>query len=137
MSLNQFTQMFPSGVENSEYAKFFTGTSYLAPLVSNKEISASNVTFEAGCRNNWHIHHGVNQVLICTAGEGWYQVEGQKAQKLKGGDVVDIPAGVKHWHGAAKDSWFSHIAIMPLKEGASNEWCGPVSDDEYLAVHSN
>lgn len=124
-------QMFPLGEKNDAYAQYFIGQSYLAPLLNNDDVAAFNVTFEPRCRNNWHIHHGAGQQLICTAGEGWYQQEGKPAQRLKAGDVVDIPAEVKHWHGAAKDSWFSHIAIAVKKPNTSNEWFEAVSDAEY------
>ena len=92
------------------------------------------MTFEPGCRNNWHIHHakqGGGQIFICTAGEGWYQEEGKPVQSLQPGDVVEIPAEVKHWHGAKKDSWFSHLAIECPGEETSNEWCEPVTDEQY------
>lgn len=101
---------------------------------SDCAIAVANVTFEPGCRNNWYIHHakkGGGQVLLCTEGEGWYQEEGKEAQSLKPGVVVQIPANVKHWHGAKKDSWFSHIAIEVPGKDTSNEWCEPVSDEEY------
>ena len=106
------------------------------PLVIDKEskLNLFNVTFEPGCRNNWHIHHSTNgggQILICTAGEGWYQEEGKEKVSLTPGKVIQIPANVKHWHGAKKDSWFSHIAIEVPGENASNEWCEPVTDDIY------
>lgn len=122
--------MFPKGEPNTAYAKYFTGNSYLAPLLK-EGLPMSNVTFEPRCRNNWHIHHKANQILICVGGEGWYQEWGKPAQRLKPGDVVNIPAEVKHWHGATADSWFQHIAIGVAKEGASNEWLEPVSDEEY------
>lgn len=94
----------------------------------------SNVTFEPGCRNNWHIHHGARQILICVGGEGWYQEWGKPAIKLKAGNVVDIPEGVKHWHGATKDSWFQHIATHVATGGeSSNEWLEPVTDERYAA----
>ncbi|WP_109078375.1 cupin domain-containing protein [Aggregatibacter kilianii] len=134
MTQTTFQQMFPQGEENTAYARYFTGISYLAPL-ANGDANVANVTFEPGCRNFWHIHHGANQILICTAGEGWYQEAGKSAQRLKEGDVIDIPAGVKHWHGATKDGWFSHISVMVPKPGISTEWCEPVSDAEYFAVH--
>ena len=132
---------FPKGQPNSAYARYFTGNSYLAPLkpVNLAEGEAtvlpmSNVTFEHGCRNNWHIHHGARQVLICVSGEGWYQEWGKPAIKLKAGDVVDIPEGVKHWHGATKDSWFQHIATHVATGGEStNEWLEPVTDEQYAA----
>ena len=98
---------------------------------------AANVTFEPGCRNNWHIHHadkGGGQLLICTAGEGWYQEEGKAAVSLHEGSVVMIPANVKHWHGAKKDSWFCHIAVEVPGEHCKNEWCEPVSDEEYTKL---
>lgn len=122
--------MFPQGQPNSAYAAYFTGNSYLAPLSGGK-VPLSNVTFEPRCRNNWHIHHKGGQVLICVGGRGWYQEWGKPARELKPGDVVEIPAEVKHWHGAACDSWFQHIAFGIPTEGASNEWLEPVTDEEY------
>lgn len=125
--------MFPIGEPNTAYAKYFIGQSYLAP-VSSEQIGIANVTFEPGCRNNWHIHHatkGGGQILICVGGEGWYQEWGKPARKLLPGDVVNIPANVKHWHGAAADSWFSHLAMSPDGENVSNEWLEPVTDEEY------
>lgn len=126
---------FGLGEENTAYEEYFIGKSYLNMLTdSDCAIAVANVTFEPGCRNNWHIHHakkGGGQVLLCTEGEGWYQEEGKEAQSLKPGVVVQIPANVKHWHGAKKDSWFSHIAIEVPGEDTSNEWCEPVSDEEY------
>ena len=118
---------------------FFSGNSYLNPLTDSEKTSLhlSNVTFEPGCRNNWHIHHakkGGGQILICTAGEGWYQEEGKDAVSLKEGDVITIAPEVKHWHGAKKDSWFSHIAVEVPGEETSNEWCESVSDEEYNAL---
>ena len=121
---------FGRGAENTAHAKYFTGKSYLAPL-TDKGIHASNVVFEPGCRNNWHIHHKGGQILLVTGGNGWYQEWGKPARKLKEGDVVNIPAGVKHWHGAARDSFFAHIAIAVPAEGAKNEWLEEVSDAEY------
>ena len=108
----------------------FTGQSYLHMLVTS-DISVGNVTFEPGCRNHWHIHHGKGQVLLVTGGRGWYQEWGKPARELKAGDVVDIPAEVKHWHGAAKDSWFAHLAIEVANVSGSNEWCEEVADDQY------
>ena len=127
---------FGLGKENSAYARFFVGTSYLNPLTEPGQcpVFLANVTFEPGCRNNWHIHHakeGGGQLLICTAGEGWYQEAGREAQSLTPGTVIVIPAGVKHWHGAKKDAWFSHIAIEMPGEDCSNEWLEPVSDETY------
>lgn len=127
--------VFGLGKENVDFAKYFIGKSYLNPLTNPKEtVFLANVTFEPGCRNNWHIHHatkGGGQILICVAGEGWYQEEGKKAVKLSKGMVITIPPEVKHWHGATKDSWFSHIAVEVPGENTSNEWCEPVSDSEY------
>lgn len=123
-------QVFPTGEPNTAYAKYFIGNSYLAPLLS-EGLPIANVTFEPRCRNNWHVHHRGGQILICVGGEGWYQEWGKPAQKLHPGDVVNIPAEVKHWHGAAADSWFQHIAIAVPAEGASNEWLEPVTDEEY------
>lgn len=126
---------FGMGEPNVSYAKYFIGQSYLKPLTDPKEtVFIANVTFEPGCRNNWHIHHadkGGGQLLICVDGEGWYQEEGKQAQSLKPGDVVTIPPEVKHWHGAKKDCWFSHLAVEVPGENTSNEWCEPVTDQEY------
>lgn len=124
------TVLFGLGNENTAYARYFTGKSYLQPLAKNG-INAANVTFEPKTRNNWHIHHKTGQTLFAVAGRGWYQEWGKPAQELKAGDVVEIPEGVKHWHGAAKDSWFTHIAVSVPNEGASAEWLEPVTDDEY------
>lgn len=128
--------IFGLGSPNDAFAQYFTGQSYLNPLVDieDTDIFLANVTFEPGCRNNWHIHNaksGGGQILICTAGEGWYQEEGCEAQSLKPGVVVNIKPGVKHWHGAKKDSWFSHIAVEIPGEDASNEWLEPVDDEQY------
>ncbi|MDE5985553.1 MAG: carboxymuconolactone decarboxylase family protein [Eubacterium sp.] len=128
--------MFGIGEPNAAYAKYFTGNSYLKPLTDpdRDNLFLANVTFEPGCRNNWHIHKaekGGGQILICVEGNGWYQEFGKKAQALKEGDVVAIPPNVKHWHGAASDSWFSHIAVEVAGENTSNEWCEPVADEEY------
>ena len=130
--------IFPIGEPNTAYAKYFIGNSYLAP-VSSEQVSIDNVTFEPSCRNNWHIHHatsGGGQLLICVAGEGWYQEWGKPARKLLPGDVVNIPANVKHWHGASRDHWFAHLAISPQGENTSNEWLEPVTDDQYLPLHN-
>ena len=132
---NEFEKhnMFKTGQANTAYAKYFIGNSYLNPL-NKDELFLANVTFEPGCRNNWHIHHstsGGGQILVCTCGEGWYQEEGKPAISLSEGTVINIPANVKHWHGAKKDSWFSHIAIEVPGENCSNEWCEKVSDEEY------
>ena len=127
---------FGTGNPNDAFAKYFVGNSFLNPLTNPKDTAVflANVTFEPGCRNNWHIHHAKNgggQLLICTAGEGWYQEEGKDAVELKEGTVITIPPEVKHWHGAKKDSWFSHIAVEVPGEETSNEWCEEVSDEEY------
>ena len=122
--------IFPKGKTNDAYAQYFNGTSYLQAL-STEGVTIANVTFEPGCRNFWHIHHKGGQILLVTGGRGWYQQWEKPALALKPGDVVNIPAGVKHWHGAAKDSWFSHLAVAVPAEGASNEWLEQVSDEEY------
>lgn len=127
---------FGTGNPNDAFAKYFVGNSFLNPLTNPKDIAVflANVTFEPGCRNNWHNHHaksGGGQLLICTAGEGWYQEEGKDAVELKEGTVITIPPEVKHWHGAKKDSWFSHIAVEVPGEETSNEWCEEVNDEEY------
>ncbi len=133
------TQTYVSPFDRGElnpYGQFFQGTSYLK-MLSTEQVPVGNVTFEPGCRNNWHIHHaekGGGQILLVTEGRGWYQEWGKPAQALKPGDVVNIPAGVKHWHGAAADSWFAHLAIEVPGENASNEWCEPVSDEDYAAL---
>lgn len=130
------TLMFPIGNPNDGFAQFFIGQSYLAP-VSTEQMTMFNVTFEPGCRNNWHIHHadkGGGQIEICVGGRGWYQEWGKPARELHPGDIVNIPAGVKHWHGAASDSWFSHLAIEVEGENTSNEWLEPVDDDQYKAL---
>lgn len=127
--------VFGKGAFNKAYAQYFTGKSYLNVLNDVKcPVVLSNVTFEPGCRNAWHIHHASKdggQMLICTAGEGWYQEEGKEAVSLTPGTVIQIPANVKHWHGAKKDSWFSHIAFEIPGEDASTEWCEPVDDETY------
>lgn len=125
--------LFPVGEPNDAFKQYFIGQSYLAP-VSNEQVGIFNVTFEPGCRNNWHIHHakkGSGQILICIGGRGYYQEWGKEAQVLNPGDVVNIPPEVKHWHGAAKDSWFSHLAVEVPGEDCSNEWLEPVSDEHY------
>ena len=129
----QNTIFFPIGAPNDAYAKYFIGQSYLAP-VSTEQVPIFNVTFEPGCRNNWHIHHakkGGGQMLICVGGRGYYQEWGKDPVELTPGTVVNIPTDVKHWHGAAPDSWFSHLAVEVPGEGNSNEWCEPVTDEEY------
>ncbi len=127
--------VFGKGCENSAYAQYFIGKSFLNPLTDPKcGLFLANVTFEPGCRNNWHIHHaksGGGQMLVCTAGDGRYCEEGKEPVSLTPGTVVAIPANVRHWHGAKKDSWFSHIAFEIPGEGCSTEWCEPVGDEEY------
>ncbi len=127
---------FPEGVPNQLYASYFQGQSYLAPLGGDRH-PVSNVTFEPACRNNWHIHHDARQILICVSGEGWYQEWGKPAQHLQAGDVVDIPVGVKHWHGATRDSWFQHVVFhipaTPLAGDTltGNEWLEPLPNELY------
>lgn len=130
---------WPKGNPNDAYAQYFTGQSHLAPIhpknlaEGEKTIqSYANVTFEPGCRNNWHIHHGAHQILICVSGEGIYQEWGKQAIRLHAGDIIDIPEGVKHWHGATKGSWFQHLAShVHVSDPESNEWLEPVSDEQY------
>ncbi len=129
----QREMIFPIGAPNEGYAQYFIGRSYLAP-VSTEQVKIFNVTFEPRCRNNWHIHRadrGGGQLLICVAGRGWYQEWGRPARELRAGDVVNIPAGVKHWHGAAADSWFAHLAVEVEGLNGSNEWLEPVDDEQY------
>ena len=129
----QQEMIFPIGEPNTAYAKYFQGNSYIA-RISSTQIPFSNVTFEPCCRNNWHIHHataGGGQMLVGVAGRGWYQEKGKPAQEILPGDVIHIPANVKHWHGAAADSWFAHLAFEIPGENTSNEWLEPVTDEEY------
>lgn len=133
----QREMIFPIGEPNTAYAQYFKGNSYLA-RVSGSQVPIANVTFEPGCHNNWHIHHatgGGGQMLIGVAGRGWYQEAGKPAQEIMPGTVIHIPAGVKHWHGAADDSWFAHLALEIAGEGCSNEWLEPVGDEEYGKVN--
>lgn len=130
---HESNMLFPVGNPNDGFAQYFVGQSYLAPL-STSQVGIFNVTFEPKCRNNWHIHHatqGGGQILICVAGRGYYQEWGKEAICMNAGDIINIPTGIKHWHGAAKDSWFSHLAIEVPGENCSNEWLEAVSDDEY------
>lgn len=130
---HQNSMVFPIGMPNDGFAQYFIGQSYLAPL-STSQVGIFNVTFEPKCRNNWHIHHadkGGGQILVCVAGRGFYQEWGKDPQELHPGDVVNIAPGVKHWHGAANDSWFSHLAIEVPGENGHTEWCEPVGDKEY------
>ena len=126
------TLLFPIG-EPNPYGEFFVGQSYLSP-VSTEQIPIYNVTFEPACRNNWHIHHaksGGGQMLICIGGRGYYQQWSSPARELKAGDIVNIPAEIKHWHGAAPDSWFAHLAVEIPAEQGSTRWCEAVSDEDY------
>lgn len=132
----QREMIFPIGEPNTAYAKYFKGNSYLARVLT-EQVPFANVTFEPGCRNNWHIHHaskGGGQMLVGVAGRGWYQEEGKPAVEILPGTVVHIPANVKHWHGAAADSWFAHLAFEVPGENASNEWLEPVSDEAYAQL---
>lgn len=131
--MNTLNQTFPKGPEKKDYAQFFVGTSYLASLTGNSDCPISNVTFEPGCRNNWHTHPG-GQVLLCLSGTGWYQEWDKPAKALHPGDVVDIPKNVKHWHGATKDSWFEHIAITVRPDLGVVAWMEAVSDADYLKL---
>ena len=127
---------FSVGGKNDAFAKYFIGQSYLN-MLSTEQVAIGNVTFEPACRNNWHIHHaskGGGQILLVTAGRGWYCEWGKEPRALKAGDVVNIPANVKHWHGAAKDSVFQHLAIEVPAEDGKTEWCEPVSDEEYFQL---
>ena len=127
----QASTPYPIGEPNTGYAKYFIGLSYLAPMEADKG-GVVNVTFEPRCRNNWHIHHKSVQVLICVTGHGWYQEWGKEAVEMKPGTVIAIPEGVKHWHGAAKDSWMQHLTYNTrVEDGSSNEWLEPVADDIY------
>ena len=122
--------VFPMGEKNEAFAQYFVGQSYLN-MLSTERVTIGNVTFEPGCRNNWHIHHKGGQILLCTSGRGYYQEWGKEAQELHPGDGVNIPPEVKHWHGAAKDSWFAHLAVEVPAEGASNEWLEVVNEEDY------
>ena len=122
---------WPKGEHNTAYAQYFIGNSYLAPM----DGGMVNVSFEPGCRNNWHVHHKQVQVLVCVAGRGWYQEWGKEAVELKPGVVIAIPEGVKHWHGAAADSWMQHLTYhKDVQDGASNEWLEPVTDEHYQGL---
>lgn len=130
MDKNEFNSIFTRGEKNKAFAQYFVGQSYLN-MLSTTGVNIGNVTFEPGCRNNWHIHHKGGQILLCTAGRGYYQEWNKSAQELKPGDVVQIPPEVKHWHGAAPNNWFAHLAVEVPAEGASNEWLEPVSEEHY------
>lgn len=130
--MSEFKPVFTKG-EVNPFGQFFEGTSYLN-MLSKEDVSIGDVIFEPGCINHWHIHHasqGGGQILLCLAGHGWYQEEGKPAQELHAGDIVRIPANVKHWHGAAKDSWFVHIYIVTNPQNGPCRWMEPVSDEEY------
>ena len=131
--MEKITSVFPMGDKNEAFAKYFIGQSYLN-MLSTEQVMIGNVTFEPGCRNNWHIHHaksGGGQILLVTAGKGYYQEWGKEPRELHPGDVVNIPAEVKHWHGAKADSWFSHIAVEVPGTETSNEWLEPVDDEAF------
>ncbi|MCI9071960.1 MAG: cupin domain-containing protein [Lachnospiraceae bacterium] len=136
MLAHEKAMVFQIGQPNDGFAQYFSGRSFLAP-VSMEQVGIFNVTFEPGCRNNWHIHHadqGGGQILVCVAGRGYYQEWGKEPVLMVPGDTVNIPAGVKHWHGAAPDSWFSHLAVEVPGENTKAEWCEPVSDEEYAKM---
>ena len=132
-SAHENGMVFPIGAPNDAYAQYFVGQSYLSP-VSTSQVGVFNVTFEPGCRNNWHIHNaakGGGQILICVAGRGYYQEWGKDAIEMNPGDCINIPVGVKHWHGAAPDSWFSHLAIEVPGENGSNKCLEAVDAETY------
>ena len=139
MRENDFDSIFPRGEKNDAFAQYFIGQSYLN-MLTTAGVVIGNVTFEPGCRNNWHIHHatkGGGQILLATAGSGWYQAEGEEPVSLEPGVVVQVPAGKKHWHGAKADSWFTHIAVEVPGEDTRNEWLEPVTDEEYDKLNEN
>ncbi len=139
MSAMNIDPIFPRGETNDGLAQYFIGQSYLT-MLTTEGVAIANVTFEPGCRNNWHIHHastGGGQILLVTAGSGWYQAEGEEPVSLQPGSVVQIPAGRKHWHGAKADSWFTHLAIAVPGEDSRNEWLEAVTDAEYGALSAN
>lgn len=137
---NRFNQIFPLGEKNDAFAQYFIGQSYLAPLAGGS-VPVSNVSFEPGCRNNWHIHHGTegagDQILLCTAGSGWYQADGDEPISLEPGTVIRVPAGTKHWHGAKSDSWFAHVALITPGTDVRNEWLESVTDEVYAQLPKN
>lgn len=134
MADETFEQIFPTGDPNEAFGQYFVGQSYLAPLTDGS-VPVSNVTFEPACRNNWHIHHGGDgggdQILLCTAGSGWYQAEGEDPVSMVPGTVIRVPAGTKHWHGAKAGTWFSHLAFITPGDDVSSEWLEPVTDEVY------
>lgn len=128
--------IFPRGEKNDAYAANFIGQSYLN-MLTTRGVVIGNVTFEPGCRNNWHIHHassGGGQILLCTAGSGWHQMAGREPESMEPGTVIQVPAGVRHWYGAKADSWFTHLAVEVPGEDARNEWLEPVTDEEYAKL---
>lgn len=132
-SKHEASMLFPIGTPNDAFAEYFIGQSYLAP-VSTSQVGIYNVTFEPKCRNNWHIHHadkGGGQILVCVGGRGYYCEWGKEPIEMNPGDCINIPVGIKHWHGAAPDSWFSHLAIEVPGENCSNEWLEAVDDEQY------
>ncbi len=136
MAAHAASMVFPIGEPNDGFAQYFSGQSFLAPI-STSQVGIFNVTFEPGCRNNWHIHYadkGGGQILICVSGRGYYQEWGKPAVEMKPGDCINIPAGVKHWHGAAPDSWFSHLAVEVPGENSRNEWLEAVSREDYTKL---
>ena len=115
--------------------QYFSGQSWLASLTSkDAQTDIANVTFEPGCRNNWHVHHGCQQILVCVGGEGWYQEWGKEPVKMVPGTVIEIPLDVKHWHGASKDHWFAHLSVMSRIAEGSHEWLEPVDDETYNRI---
>ena len=137
MTGNGFDQIFPMGDPNDAYAQYFTGHSYNA-LLAGGSVPVSNISFEPGCRTYWHIHHGTagggDQILMCTAGSGWYQAEGENPVSMEPGTVVRVPAGTRHWHGAKAAAWFSHVVFITPGENVRNEWLEPVTDEVYGAL---
>jgi quercetin dioxygenase-like cupin family protein len=137
MTADDFDQPFALGEKNDAYAEYFIGQSYLAPIAGGA-VPVINVSFEPGCRNNWHVHHGSggagDQILLCTAGSGWYQAEGQDPVSMEPGTAIHVRAGTKHWHGAKAGSWFSHLAFITPGADVSNEWLEPVTDEVYGAL---
>lgn len=131
--MSDYTPTFPKGEPNTAFAEYFVGQSFLT-MLTTEGVTIGNVTFEPGCRNNWHIHHassGGGQILLCTDGSGWYQADGEAPVSMTPGTVVSIPAGQKHWHGAKADSWFTHLAVEVPGKDTSNEWLEPVTDEHY------
>ncbi|MGN0096386.1 MAG: cupin domain-containing protein [Corynebacterium sp.] len=136
MTDSGYVPTFPVGEPNTAYAENFVGQSFLN-MLTTEGVTIGNVTFEPGCRNNWHIHHassGGGQILLCTDGSGWYQAEGEAPVSMTPGSVVSIPAGVKHWHGAKADSWFTHLAVEVPGEDTRNERLEPVTDEHYSTL---